>query len=257
MAEASSALVKLHKVHLSYQDRCILDDLCLEIRSGEIIGLLGRIGAGKTRVLRLIAGLESPDRGQVLYSPPAHRYAMGFAFQHDTLIPWLTVEENLRLAVRDGSKLHSLPASDWPLVTQTGLGRLLALKPFQLSGGMRKKVNFARAFLNHDPLVLLDEPFTALDPSQKKEIQRLFFSLMSRRPSAAVVVTHDIREALLICDRICFLSVRDKRITLELCNSLPRHRDIRESELLTSASYREMYALAEDFYRREAEELGA
>jgi NitT/TauT family transport system ATP-binding protein len=195
----------------------------------------------------LIAGLEKPDSGAVEFGAGIGGRPVSYVFQQDLLVPWLTVAENLRLCLRDPSaKARSL--ADWPLCRSLGLHLIENKKPFQLSGGMRKKVNFARGFINGDPLVLMDEPFGALDPAQKREIQRGFLSVM-KEGRTAVLVTHDIGEALLVCDRISFLSMKNKRLSESLPNPFRGRFDVKD--LFAESGYRELYQKALDFYDEE------
>lgn len=243
---ANKAAVVLKNVDLRYGEQTILDDLNLTVERGEVFGILGCIGAGKTRILRLIAGLETPRAGTVEFDGP--RRPVSYIFQQDLLVPWLTIGENLRLCLRDPA-LKTRPLSEWSVCRQLGLDLIEHKKPFQLSGGMRKKVNFARGFINEDPLILMDEPFGALDPAQKRDIQQGFLSVMSAARATAVLVTHDIREALLVCDRIAFLSGKSKRLSDGIVNPFRGRFDA--NELFGEVRYRELFQEALDFYDRE------
>lgn len=225
----------LRNVGLSYDGHVVLDGANLSVEAGETFGILGRIGSGKTRILRLIAGLEKPDAGEA-----GHAGRASYVFQNDLLIPWLTVGENLRLCLRDKDQ------ADWSVYERLGIPEFEDKRPFQLSGGMRKKVNFARGFINGDPLVLMDEPFGALDPAQKREIQASF---LAEKNKTAIVVTHDVREALLVCDRIAFLSMRDKKLTEPFKN--PYRGRFEAEDLLADPGYRALYQRALDFYNGE------
>lgn len=220
----------------------MLERADLSVGPGEIFGILGRIGAGKTRILRLIAGLEHPQEGVA-----GHSGSLSYIFQNDLLLPWLTVGENLRLCIRD-PLIRARPLADWPLCRQLGIPAMESLKPFELSGGMKKKVNFARGFINDDPLILMDEPFGALDPAQKREMQRGFLAGMGKQKTA-VLVTHDVSEAMLVCDRIAFLSTREKKLIGVIAN--PYRGRFEAADLMAEAGYRAIYQHAIDFYEAE------
>jgi len=245
---ASKPLLALKQVSLRYRDQVVLEKLNLDIEAGEVFGILGCVGAGKTRLLRLIAQLETPQSGTIEFSPEIQGQPVSYVFQQDLLIPWLTVGENLRLCIRDSAQ-RSKPLEEWAICAQLGLDKIEHKKPFQLSGGMRKKVNFARGFINGDHLILMDEPFGALDPAQKRDLQHSFLSVMAKHQTTAVMVTHDIREALLICDRIAFLSSKSKRLTESLANPFRGRFEV--NELFSEPRYRELYQAAVDFYDEE------
>lgn len=243
----SDFLVRLSNVHFSYGTQKVFSGLDLVIPRGEVVGILGPIGAGKTLLLRLIAGLERPQEGQVEYSNEADSKRVSFVFQNDVLLPWLSVRDNLILCLRkaDGRLKES------SVCQALGLMPLMEKTPSQLSGGMRKKVNFARAFINDDPFVLMDEPFNALDPSQKFELQRGFLNLVANKSLTAVLVTHDIQEAFQVCDRIYFLSARERRLKSSVVNEFRGDFDI--PSLLEKQRYRELYQWALDLYSNEGQ----
>src|SRR6478672_6356636 len=139
---ANKPAVALQGITLGYRGQTVLEGFDLSIPEGRVFGILGCIGAGKTRILRVIARLEQAQSGQIEFAPSLQGRPVSFIFQHDLLVPWLTVGENLRLSVRDPAA-RGRPLDSWPLCAQLGLSELANKKPFQLSGGMRKKVNFA------------------------------------------------------------------------------------------------------------------
>lgn len=234
--------ISLSNIHLAYGKQTVLDGLSLQVREGEVFGILGRIGSGKTRILRLIAGLEKAQSGQVELSASLSAQKIGYIIQNDLLIPWLTVEENLRLC-GNGDVLSE------SLLQDIDVQSMLEKKPGQLSGGMRKKVNFARAFINKSKLVLMDEPFGALDPSQKRDLQALVLKLLMKSGATGVMVTHDIQEALLICHRVALLSSKTHRIAKTLENPYRGRTDT--VSLLGESGYRSLIQTALDFYDEE------
>src|SRR5690348_16711554 len=201
----------------------VLKDVNLRINEGEIVGLLGRSGSGKSTLLRLIAGLSEPSGGVVTYlgnpvSGPARGIAM--VFQSFAIFPWLTVFENVALGLealripRDEIRRRSLAAID-----MIGLDGFESAYPRELSGGMRQRVGFARALVVHPNILLMDEPFSALDVLTAETLRTDFLDLWTegRMPIKGVVlVTHNIEEAVLMCDRILLFSTNPGRIISEI-----------------------------------------
>ncbi len=210
----------------------VLEGMNLELHEGQIVGLLGRSGSGKSTLLRLIAGLAEPTSGQVTYlghpiSGPAAGIAM--VFQSFALFPWLTVFENVALGLeaqrmpRAEIRKRSLAAIDL-----IGLDGFESAYPRELSGGMRQRVGFARALVVHPNILLMDEPFSALDVLTAENLRTDFLDLWSegRMPIKGVIlVTHNIEEAVLMCDRILVFGSNPGRILSEIKVSLPQPRN--------------------------------
>lgn len=242
MENKRDILVSLDRVSLRYGSREVFSGISIGVARGEVLGVLGRVGSGKTRILRLICGLEEPTEGTVTLRSPVQKGHIGYVFQNDLLIPWLTVGENLLCCAR--GRMDSLEIG-------FGARNFFDLKPDHLSGGMKQKVNLARGFLNKDPLVLMDEPFGSLDPVEKQELSTDFLALQQRAGTSVVFVTHDIREAILLCDRIAFLSSRRKGISAVLDN--PFRGKLDEHELYASPDYRAFFRQITEIYSHEAE----
>jgi NitT/TauT family transport system ATP-binding protein len=210
----------------------VLEGMNLELREGQIVGLLGRSGSGKSTLLRLIAGLAEPSAGSVNYMGkrivgPAPGIAM--VFQSFALFPWLTVFENVALGLeaqrmsRPEIRTRSLAAIDL-----IGLDGFESAYPRELSGGMRQRVGFARALVVHPNILLMDEPFSALDVLTAETLRTDFLDLWGegRMPIKGVVlVTHNIEEAVLMCDRILVFGSNPGRILSELKVTLPQPRN--------------------------------
>ncbi|HUO78824.1 MAG TPA: nitrate/sulfonate/bicarbonate ABC transporter ATP-binding protein [Steroidobacteraceae bacterium] len=210
----------------------VLDDVSLALRPGEVVGLLGRSGSGKSTLLRLIAGLAQPTGGEVRYlgkaiDAPADGIAM--VFQSFALFPWLTVYENVALGLealhvaRDEIRRRSLEAIDL-----IGLDGFESAYPRELSGGMRQRVGFARALVVHPNILLMDEPFSALDVLTAETLRTDFLDLWSdgRMPIKGVIlVTHNIEEAVQMCDRILVFATNPGRIVSTIEVPIPRPRD--------------------------------
>lgn len=210
----------------------VLEDVSLSVRPGEIVGLLGRSGSGKSTLLRLIAGLSTPAGGEVRYlGKPVEGPAEGIAmvFQGFALFPWLTVYENVALGLealkmpRDEIRRRSLQAIDL-----IGLDGFESAYPRELSGGMRQRVGFARALVVHPNILLMDEPFSALDVLTAETLRTDFLDLWSdgRMPIKGVIlVTHNIEEAVQMCDRILVFATNPGRIVSEIEVPITRPRN--------------------------------
>ncbi len=219
------------------EDLLVLNDINLTLVEGEIVGLLGRSGSGKSTLLRLISGLARPTSGSVMYrGQPVTGPAPGIAmvFQTFALFPWLTVLENVQL----GLEALGLPEAEIRQRALAGIdligldGYELAY-PRELSGGMRQRVGFARALVVHPNILLMDEPFSALDVLTAETLRTDFLDLWieGKLPIKGVIlVTHNIEEAVLMCDRILVFSRSPGHIIEEIKVDLPQPRSRLESE---------------------------
>jgi NitT/TauT family transport system ATP-binding protein len=213
-------------------DLLVLEGMNLDLMEGQIVGLLGRSGSGKSTLLRLIAGLAEPSAGQLSYlGQPIFGPAAGIAmvFQSFALFPWLTVFENVALGLeaqrmpRPEIRQRTLAAIDL-----IGLDGFESAYPRELSGGMRQRVGFARALVVHPNILLMDEPFSALDVLTAETLRTDFLDLWAegRMPIKGVIlVTHNIEEAVLMCDRVLVFGSNPGRILSELKISLPQPRN--------------------------------
>jgi len=203
--------------------RTLLYDLNLSVNQGETLVLLGRSGCGKTTTLKLINRLLDPTDGQVLvdgkptteWDPIRLRRRIGYVIQEVGLFPHFTIEENVGVVPRlEGWEENKINARARELLNLVGLDpeRFAGRYPRELSGGQRQRVGVARALAADPPIMLLDEPFGALDPITRREIQQEFRSLQRRLGKTMVFVTHDVREAFLLASRIALL--KDGKIVL-------------------------------------------
>lgn len=188
-------------------------DLCLE--PGRITALVGASGCGKSTVLRLAAGLLRPQGGEI-QTPPGGR---GFVFQSPTLLPWRTVEANVGLPLELAGR--SDPAAVAAALALVGLSEVARALPRQLSGGMQMRASLARALLTRPALLLLDEPFAALDPITRRRLREEFLRLWAELRFTALLVSHDIDEALLLAHRVVVLAGRPARPALDQPVGLP------------------------------------
>jgi NitT/TauT family transport system ATP-binding protein len=238
----SDALLQIQSVRQAFpkpdgEALLVLDDINLTLADGEIVGLLGRSGSGKSTLLRLISGLARPTAGSVMYqghsvTGPAPGIAM--VFQSFALFPWLTVLENVQL----GLEALGLPEADIRRralagIDLIGLDGYESAYPRELSGGMRQRVGFARALVVHPNILLMDEPFSALDVLTAETLRTDFLDLWieGKLPIKGVIlVTHNIEEAVLMCDRILVFSKSPGHIIEEIKVDLPQPRNRLESD---------------------------
>jgi NitT/TauT family transport system ATP-binding protein len=234
---AKNTLIEVRGVCQSYpragsNDLVVLEQVELTLRQGEIVGLLGRSGSGKSTLLRIIAGLSTPTRGEVIcHGECVHGPTMGVAmvFQTFALFPWLTVLENVELGLeaigveKTERRRRALSAIDL-----IGLDGFESAYPKELSGGMRQRVGFARALVVHPELLLMDEPFSALDVLTAETLRTDLIDLWveGRLPIKSILmVTHNIEEAVLMCDRILLFSSNPGRIAAEFKVDMPHPRN--------------------------------
>jgi NitT/TauT family transport system ATP-binding protein len=210
----------------------VLDGIELSLAEGQIVGLLGRSGSGKSTLLRLIAGLSRPTAGAITYmGRPVTGPAPGIAmvFQSFALFPWLTVLENVQIGLEAlGLPEHEIRQRALAAIDLIGLDGFESAYPRELSGVMRQRVGFARALVVHPNILLMDEPFSALDVLTAETLRTDFLDLWceGRLPIRGVVlVTHNIEEAALMCDRILMFSTNPGRIVSEIKVDLPQPRD--------------------------------
>lgn len=217
----------LNALHFAYPDRGeVVRDVCLQLAPGEIHCLIGRSGCGKTTVLKLAAGLLSPQQGQVqlkgqtVQQPTAD---MGFVFQSPTLLDWLSVLDNVLLPLSlHGAVTPSQRAHAQQLLAQMGLAALCHDKPHQLSGGQQSRVALARALVTQPAVLFMDEPFAALDAITREDLQRDFLALCQAQGTAVLFVTHDMAEAVYLADHVSLMHAG--RIQAPLHIALPRPR---------------------------------
>jgi NitT/TauT family transport system ATP-binding protein len=183
----------------------VIADLAFQVGDGRFACLIGPSGCGKTTTLRAILGLDRDYRGTILL--PAGADPVGVVFQEPRLLPWRTVEENVRLALPD-SRTHDLDG----LFALLGLADLRSHYPAELSLGLARRVALARAFAVEPGLLVLDEPFASLDGATAERMRRLLVTVWEARPTTALMVTHDLAEAVALADDVIVLSDRPSRV---------------------------------------------
>jgi len=202
-------------------------NVSFSVEKGEIIGLLGKSGSGKSTILKAIAGLDQGYSGDILINGDkiqGPHEEIGVVFQEPRLFPWLTVLENVQFGLNGNKKENTAAARK--LLKEVGLEHAENLYVKQLSGGMAQRVAIARALVTNPGLLLLDEPFSALDAFTKMQLQDLVLKIWKSQQLTAVIVTHDIDEALYLCDRIIVLSGKPGQVEREfrIEEARPRNR---------------------------------
>jgi NitT/TauT family transport system ATP-binding protein len=213
-----------------------LENITADIAPGEFVALLGPSGCGKSTLLRLLAGLETPSSGEIAWEhsrKPAPG-EIGFVFQDATLMPWLTAADNvyLPLRLRGVRKAEAQPKID-AMLAQVGLAEFAKSRPKALSGGMRMRVSIARALISEPILLLMDEPFAALDEFTRHRLQDDLHTLWRRSGKTIIFVTHSIYEAAYLASRIIVMSPRPGRIAADIRTNLPEGDDRRTSPAYT------------------------
>ncbi|HEY2570740.1 MAG TPA: ATP-binding cassette domain-containing protein [Solirubrobacteraceae bacterium] len=207
-----------------------LDGVSLHVARGEIVAVVGPSGCGKTTLLELICGLQQPDAGTVQAAPAV------LMPQRDLLLPWLSAIDNAGLALRaQGVSRADARAAAAPWFARFGLDGFQQARPAELSGGMRQRVSFLRSLLAGKPVLALDEPFASLDAITRAEMQQWLAEALASQPRTVVLVTHDVEEALYLCDRVAVLSSRPGRVVAEFDPPLPRAPD--RDSAITSAEF--------------------
>jgi NitT/TauT family transport system ATP-binding protein len=209
-----------------------LRNITMEVRPGELVCLVGPSGCGKSTMLRILAGLTEPTGGTVAFGEPNGSPARKtMVFQDHGLFPWMSLLDNVAFALEaDGVAKVERRRRAGALLEQLGLGDFQGRFPDELSGGMRQRATIARALLTEPQVLLMDEPFNALDAQSKLVLQEELMRLWETGGQTVVYVTHDIREAVVLGDRVFVMTGRPGTIQLELDIELPRPRDVFERD---------------------------
>ena len=219
--------LELRNISRTFADKTVVKDVSFTAKPGEIIGILGTSGCGKSTILRAISGLDNEYDGEISINGKKTKQVhdeTGFIFQEPRLLPWLTVIENITFGL-SGKKRDKVSRAEQYL-KNVGLSDCEHLYPRQLSGGMAQRVAIARALVTSPEILLLDEPFSALDAFTKMQLQDLLLDIWKMYQSTMVLVTHDVDEAIYLCDRIIILRGQPGEIALEITieEQRPRQR---------------------------------
>ncbi|WP_046175873.1 ABC transporter ATP-binding protein [Domibacillus indicus] len=211
-----------------------LEKISLDIAEGEFVCLVGPSGCGKTTLLRILAGLEKQSSGHFeIKKSDQNRPSQSMVFQERGVLPWLTVEENVAfgLTMRHLPKAYVNERTAY-FLNKVGLSKFAKMYPKELSGGMKQRVSIARAFANDPEILLMDEPFGALDEQNRYILQEELLAIWSETKKTVLFITHSIDEALYLSDRILLMSAQPGKIVQEINVDLPRPRkleDVRSS----------------------------
>jgi NitT/TauT family transport system ATP-binding protein len=229
-AASDAAALSIRDLGHSYGEMTTIERLDLELPPHGVLGLVGPSGCGKSTLLELIAGLQEPSRGEVevggAVDAPERLAHCAFMPQRDLLLPWLSAIDNAALALRNrGVRRGAARDRAEHLFERFGLAGFERARPNELSGGMRQRVAFLRTLIAGKPVLALDEPFASLDAITRAEMQQWLAQALSADPRTAVLVSHDIEEALYLCDSVVVLSARPARAIARLNAPAPRAPD--------------------------------
>jgi len=221
------AVHSITKVYRTAQGNSVtaLEDVSFEISDHEIIALIGPSGCGKSTLLRMIAGLDNSFTGQLNWAvPPKRGQDIGFVFQEPALLPWRTVLKNVGLGLEGkGHSKNQIKHRSLELIELVGLSDFADSYPSELSGGMRQRVAIARALAYNPRILLMDEPFGALDAITRDSLQNELLKIWEQTSKTIVIVTHSVEEAAYLADRVVVLSTHPGRI--RAVHTVPFHRD--------------------------------
>lgn len=235
MCSNMEPVVELHKVTVRYGNNngglVAVADVDLTVLPGEVVSIVGKSGCGKTTLLKVIAGLVNPASGMVLFNNRrvnGASGAVGMLFQSPLLLPWRTVIKNILLPIEiiNGDVKNYLSRA-YELIEKTGLKGFENSYPWELSGGMQQRVALCRALIHKPPLLLLDEPFSALDAITREEMWNLLQEIITYEKCTTVLVTHDVREAVLLSDRVVVMGGKPGRIRSEVKIGFGKPRDLK------------------------------
>jgi ABC-type nitrate/sulfonate/bicarbonate transport system ATPase subunit len=234
----ANTLLALREVSKRFGEATALAPTSLEIAEGSFVAIVGPSGCGKSTLFNVIAGLLRPDEGEVRLEGELVTGAtghVGYMLQKDLLVPWRTVEDNITMAARLTRRVTNADRLEARRVaTEYGLGEFLRHYPSALSGGMRQRVAFMRTLVTHQPLLLLDEPFGALDAQTRLDMQQWLMRVWRDTGRTVLFITHDVDESLFLSDRVLVMSPRPGRVVADFSNPLARPRTM---ETLTDPTF--------------------
>ena len=251
--------IRIRDLRKMFGQLIAVDGVSVDIAHGEFFMIVGPSGCGKTTLLRILAGLESVPSGTIeIETPSSHRPVNSMIFQGDSIFPWMTVWDNAAY----GLKMRRAPPATIKDVVghylaRTGLTRFAKYYPHQLSGGMRQRVSIARAFANDPEILLMDEPFSALDAQNKLLLQEELLHIWEEHKKTVVFITHSVDEAVFLGDRIMVMTAQPGKVKTFVPVPLARPRDI--MELQKMPQYGELIAhiwssLREEVHRARQQE---
>lgn len=214
--------LNLHEVNKTFTDNTVIKNVNIQVASGEFVAIVGKSGCGKSTLLRLISGFEEISSGDIFYDGKSQfeQSQVRFMFQEPRLLPWKSVIENVAIGLPATKNEHTHHMLD-----AVGLASRFSEWPRVLSGGQKQRVALARALAASPQLLLLDEPLGALDALTRIEMQRLIEHLWKENGFTAILVTHDVSEAVTLADRVIYLADGEVALDIKITIPRPRHRD--------------------------------
>jgi NitT/TauT family transport system ATP-binding protein len=218
MTAIATATINAKKVSKAFDDNLVVDEVSFTVRAGEFVSIVGPSGCGKSTILRMIAGLEDPTSGTLALNQEANENDLSFVFQDPTLLPWRNVYSNVALPLELRRTLTSEDRESIDdAIRRVGLTKFDKPKlPHMLSGGMRMRVSIARALVTRPRLLLLDEPFAAVDDVLRQQLNEELLKLWQQSAFSAVFVTHNIAEAVFLSQRILVMGANPGRLLADI-----------------------------------------
>lgn len=229
---AQSAVIQAEGLTMRYPDSgCVLEDIGFEVEKNQFVSILGPSGCGKSVLLHLLCGIEQPTAGTITYNgqafkqgvPPKYRRHIGYVFQDSNLLAWRTVEQNLLypLEILKMTKTVDTKQRVREMLELVGLSKFGGSYPHELSGGMKQRVAFVRALMHDPDIMLLDQPFGALDAITRKMLNYSLLNLWRKTQKAMVMVTNNVEEAILLSSKVIFMSKNPGKITKTIPVDIP------------------------------------
>jgi NitT/TauT family transport system ATP-binding protein len=227
---STGTAVSISSVTFAYPGIHVLDSLDFAVRRGRVVGVVGPSGCGKSTLLSLVAGLNAPTSGTIEVMPgAAGRHPLSMLFQQDTLLPWLNARDNICLFAKfQGIRRRTISERVANLIREAGLEKFETAFPYQLSGGMRRRVAFLTAIAPLPEILLLDEPFSSLDEPTRISIHQVVLDIVRQLEMTVILVTHDLAEAITLSDEIVMLTRRPGSVSRKYEVPFPRSRKVLE-----------------------------
>jgi NitT/TauT family transport system ATP-binding protein len=237
---STTSIISFDRVSKSYQGREAISDITFEVEDGSVTVVIGPSGCGKSTLLNLAAGLETASSGLtsvegVVVKGPTPRTAL--LFQNYNLFPWMTALDNVAFGLRSYMSKHDARGEAKQLLAKVGLSAIAAKTPSELSGGMRQRIAFVRALALRPKVLLLDEPFAALDYQTRKIMQAYLLATWRDTGASVLMVTHDLNEALTVADRIVLMSGSPGRVVDVVDLDLARPRNLSDERIVGISDY--------------------
>lgn len=231
------------------QSHAAIKKLSFSVSKGEFCSIIGPSGCGKTTLLNLISGLDKDLQGKISFSgeKKLEDIRTAYMFQNPRLLPWLNVLENVEVVLNKDQKFKNRAKE---ILSVMGLEKFFYFYPNQLSGGMQRRVALARSYSSQPELFLLDEPFVSLDDKMANKLRNMLISLWTKEPTTIVFVTHDLREAIYLSDRIIFLSKAPSKVILDRKISIKRPRKLEDKNI--EALRKDILRKTQDIFKGEA-----